>query len=420
MLDDEVGRYRKGTVYKVGLPTAPSLMLNPVFAELTQRQGEHDILSLEFNRVPYAWQEILKTGTPIVFSWFRGQRKSTWIGYVSLVSRETIAQNQQKLRVVCVGSSYYLKSKVSRVFKNKTVSEAVQTICKDFSLGYIGEPSPRRFEQLIIAGQSYWEWMHDYAAKIGYGFYVKNATVYFRPIDALLDAGIPSAPVFKYKNPLLGSGGDVPLGRSIDFFEAYKGDHIETGTLRNSKQVAGMNPITSAQYSAVGVPSKVGKSIKSIVSPTIFSDMNSAEVVHELASAKVAADGLAHNVRLNVPAKLIAQGDPRVAPYAVVNIQGTGRITDGYWVTKSVIHRFSINGEYSIQAELLTDGVGEDAVSPFRMPPNSRKDTVNLNEKLKLDSLGQKEVEPKLVTKVPQVSIYQQGVFELPALWSSK
>jgi hypothetical protein len=78
------------------------------------------------------------------------------------------------------------------------------------------------------------------------------------------------------------------------------------------------------------------------------------------------AQGAAHMARLSLPAKVKCQGDPRIKPYFLVYIDGTGNNTDGYWVAKEVKHLFHRIGEYQIEMTVVTDGIGVNNYDKFR------------------------------------------------------
>jgi hypothetical protein len=71
-------------------------------------------------------------------------------------------------------------------------------------------------------------------------------------------------------------------------------------------------------------------------------------------------------------------GDPRIVPFAPVRIDGTGVKTDGVWVVREAKHIIRSNGEYEIEALIVTDGTGANKVSSMRPAINREEGTINI------------------------------------------
>ena len=71
-------------------------------------------------------------------------------------------------------------------------------------------------------------------------------------------------------------------------------------------------------------------------------------------------------------------GDPRIVPFAPVRINGTGVKTDGVWVVREAKHIIRSNGEYEIEALIVTDGTGANKVSSMRPAINREEGTINI------------------------------------------
>jgi hypothetical protein len=159
------------------------------------------------------------------------------------------------------------------------------------------------------------------------------------------------------------------------------GENIEGyGPDRASKQIGGVNPVTGESFTARRSPSNTGRGVRESVSDTLFNDFNSDQVANSKTDAKNAAESSAHLARFNIPAKALGQGDPRVSPYKLIYVEGSGTQTDGFWIIKEVIHRLYFSGIYSVEMVVLTDGTKKNRKNPKR---NSEKQTtgfINLNQ----------------------------------------
>lgn len=414
-------KYRKSTSIKVQFPTVPSLKALPSTAELHQKAFEHDVLVMTYPRTSTSWVNLLKTGTPLTFTWNQHGMTTTWAGYVSHVTKDNSNQKLKEMKVYCIGASYVLKTRSTRTFKNKTVTEVAKTIAKDFGLKFVGEPSSRKFDQLSMTGESYWAFLQSLAKRIGYGFFMQNATMYMRPLDKLLNANTNTAPVFTFTD-VVSPGHREVLDRTIDSFKILKGDYIEQDEFLNTHKVtAGVDPMTGTTISSIGTPSRNGKAMRKTPASTLFTDY-STEVVHSKFLGSQAAKDLAQGSRMAIPARLFGQGDPRVSPYKVVFIEGTGPTSDGFWLVKEVVHKFGISGDYQTELHVVTDGVGSGPATAFRRAKGSRISTINLEEKIVRDlaSKGQKDSGFKLTKRAPTLSAGQQGFLQLGTFWVGK
>jgi phage protein D len=411
------GKSRRSASYSVSFPTIPSIKRTPTFVELIQKQNNHDVLVLRFLVSSPIWFANLKTGVPVKFTYKQGHLSKTWYGYVSFVSKAVVTSKIQMMEVYCVGSSFVFKEGTVRVFSKKTITEVVSEVCKEFGFNFIGEPHPRRFDQLVIAGHSYWEWINEHANKIGYGVYVEGTNLIFRPLDKLIDQTISEAPILSWT----GSGTSVSMEdvtKTLDYFKVLNGELIErSSNYRSIKHVGGVNPITSAITSFDSNPKYLGEKLRSNISDVYFSEFRSDQVAQDDVGSRTAAEGAAHLSRFNLPAYAQGKGDPRIKPYSLVYIKNTGSLTDGYWIVKEVTHRFVRSKQYEVDLSLITDGTGNTETSSFRQANPHVIGIVNAGHILNLDALTLAPNTTKLQQPAVLINEANQGFNRTPARW---
>jgi phage protein D len=339
---------------------------------------KHDVLVVQFPKPSELWFKKLKTGTPVKFSWKQGRVKSTFFGYVHSVTKKDVAGQRLKvMEISFIGSSFRLKDKSTTTFKNKTIPEVAKWIAQKHGLHFVGDSDSRRFHHLSISGQSYWEWLHVNAERIGFAMFVDGATLVFRSMDKLLNSTANNAPKFSMFDTAMQMGTQV-FDRTLDSLEVISGDYVETGkNNRTVKTVGGVNPVTSTPLVVTESPSTVGQNLRSGDSPVFFTEHQTDSVANNIIAAKDAAKGAAALARFTLPATAAGQGDPRVRPFLPILIEGTGTVTDGYWVVTSAHHMMHRGGEYQIVMELATDGVGENVANPFRSGDGATPGIVN-------------------------------------------
>lgn len=402
MSDISVTKFRKGTATAVLYPTLPTLDVQPRRADLYQKQYTHDILILEYPSESTLWFETLHTGVPIQFTWTQDTLTKYWVGYVSSVSKQNSPQRLNAMKVLCVGSSFPLKERTTRMFSNTTIPKAVQTIASEFGFNYIGLDNDQVFSQLTIPGQSYWDWIQEQAQRIGYGVIVDGMNFTFLPLDQIINLGIDSTAIFSLGNA--GSPFNTQfLDRTLDMFVVTSGDNIEdTTNFRTVKNTGGVDPVTGKVYTASKSPAEIGVPFRDGLSDVLFSEFRNDRVVNDLATAKAAATGAAQMARFNLPATVQGQGDPRVRPFSPVFISGTGNLTDGFWIVRESHHMFHQVGDYQLDLKIATDGVGDNVETPFRTSPKNNFSTVNLDQALKNNGV------PSLYFDIGSVFLYKK------------
>ena len=409
-------KLKRSAYYEVSFPTLPSIQKPPTFVELIQKQNNHDILILRFTISSDMWFETLKTGVPVKFTWRQQHLSKEWYGYVSFVSKIIATQKVNIMEVYCIGSSFVLKEGAVRVFANRTITDVVKQLASEFGLNFVGEKDNRIFEQLVIAGHSYWEWIIEYASKIGYGVYVEGTNLIFRPLDKLIDQTISQSPILDWANPHTTLETENE-GKTLEYFKVLNGEFIESDLQRSVKIVAGVDPFTSIETYSHGDPRTTGVNLRSNVSDVYFSEYRSDQVVHNDVDSESASKASANLVRFNLPAYARGKGDPRFKPYSTVYIQNTGLLTDGYWVIKEVRHHFSRNKLYEAHLSLMTDGTGSNETSTFRQAKPDLIGIVDVGQAVSLDALTFRTDTTKLYQSGTTVNQNGQGFNRTPARW---
>lgn len=412
---------RRGTSFALSFPTVPSFKATPQRVHLYQEPGKHDILQVIFPKTSSAWFRVLKTGTPVTFSWTQGRLTRTWSGYVNNVSTQNIGQRETPLEITCLGASFVLKQKSREVFKNKTIPEVAKLIAKKYGLHFDGVQHAKRFAHISLNGQSYWSWLQENAKRIGYVAYVDNAKLIFKPFDKEINSKLKNAALFNFTAGVLPINNMV-LDRTLDSLTVYNGDYNEgTEFNRSIKISGGIDPVTGKVLSAAGDPQKTGTKIRQTPKGVLFNEYNITQVVNDFSAVEMAAKGAAEMARFNVPAKATGQGDPKVRPYYPVKISGTGDLTDGTWIALKVHHMFHRVGDYQIEMGLATDGLGPDAPSAFRGSYLSGAGIIDIDELL-LASTTDTSGSVQTVLKSPGILFNEsnQGFVSNPILWKAK
>ena len=414
------GKWRRNTSYVLSYPTMPSMTLQPRRVEILQKPYHHDVLSMEFINSTEARFELLKTGIPVKFEWSQAGVSNTWYGYVSSVTKNSTAQLTNVTEVHCIGTSFALKDRATKVFTNTTIPAAVKSIVTSYGFNYVGIDNQLKFDHLSMAGHSYWEWIQEQAKRIGYGVVIRGMDFIFKPLDKMIDQNMTSVPVLSLFGNHIPTNSLV-LDRTLDSFRVISGEYIEDGSsLRANKSVSGVDPITNKVHGSTASPNKVGSNIRRQTSDVLFSEVRNDQVANSYSASQALSEGAAHNGRLNLPARVKCQGDPKIQPFAAVYLEGTGSTTDGYWVCKEVKHVFAYIGDYQIEMVVSSDGLGPNAVTTKRQGTDSIVGVVNLTEALANNGVNATAITATTVSLATKSAMHKesnQGFKRTPSLW---
>jgi hypothetical protein len=216
--------------------------------------------------------------------------------------------------------------------------------------------------------------------------------------------------------------------RTLDFFEVLNGENIEQGgELRAIKSVGGVNPITGRAFTSKKDPKTAGRAIRRNVSDTLFEETVQTQVANDSISAKQSAEGKAQLARLNLPANVRGQGDPRLKPWAPVKIVGTGEETDGVWVVNSVTHFLGSIGTYFVEMTVSTDGLGTSTLNNSaginKANYTATNGTIDIELALKKQNVRVSPATVRLSSKNGKNGVMvesRQGFKRTPALWKSR
>ena len=269
-----------------------------------------------------------------------------------------------------------------RIFRNKTIREVAAIIAAENGLSFIGDKVPNliRYPQLTITGESYWEWLQVHANEVGCVAFVSGTRLYFRRAQEVLDVGSSDIPVLQMWDtdiPLT----DVGYDRTLLSFKVMSGEYVErSANTRTAKISSGVNPKTGKEFVTKTTQKEVGKGLRKNVSDVLFEDPLTTSVAHSREMAQSKTAGAALLSQFSLPAKALAQGDPRMQPFYPVYVEGTNVLGDGYWMISEVVHKFVITGEYKAQLLLLTDGSGPNLTTLYRTATPSFVGKVNLKK----------------------------------------
>lgn len=355
-----------GNTFEVSYPDFPSFNRSPRFAVLRQQVNTHDTLELHYQNFSPMLAKAFKTGTPIKFRWSNDKAKGVFIGYTSDVTWPIAQKLDKSVVVTCIAASFSTKQSKPKIWKNKTASEIIVDIAKSFKLKPVVTQHNARFTQQSVSKGTYWNKITDLAATVGYAVKVIGAELHFHPVDKMINMSMTTIPVMAHLDPYTNPQSHFSA-QTLDAFESKQGDYVETNAVsRTSKIVFGVDPVSAKTFTHTSSPSKVGKNVRSKVNNPLFNSVQTNMVTGSKAIAQSLADAQAQLARLSIPGKGKGKGDPRISPWATIEIRGTGDVSDGYWIVTKAEHTIHFDGRYTMTFSCASDGTGGNKPSAFR------------------------------------------------------
>lgn len=410
---------RYGTNFEITFPAFPTFRQAPQWFRLTQEQGKQDVIEIAYGNFDNHFQKALKTGVMIKVKWNTKYAKNEWVGYVYNGDNTTQATAKRNVVLRGIGSSFVLKEGGTKIWKNKTASEIVQDICKQHKLKAVVDKSNVRFSMQSLVGLTKWEKIQELANRIGFHAHISGTTLYFQRIDKMIDQFSSEIPVLSHHDGTVNS--EVIFdAQTLDHFKAKLGDIFELGSYdKKDKTVNGIDPVTGKSHTYTAKPNQVGKQVKTNVVAALFQEVMTTVVAETKAMAKELAEGMAHLARFSMHGEGKGQGDPRIAPYRTIEINGTGIDTDGFWVVKRVEHFVTFDGRYYVDFTCMTDGLGKNKGGTFRKTQASVIPTRDCAYEM---ATGGKQAPstPTMRSRQPLVSQTRGGFNMTPDRWEGR
>jgi phage protein D len=407
---------RQGSGFAVSYPDFPGFTTVPQNFRLYQEAGKQDIIEITYPYSDSFYTKVLKTGVPLNVKWRNDTVSGEFFGYVYDSSPRTASGMNRRVIVRGIGASLGLKQGEAKIWTNKTVTEVIEEIAKKFKLKPNITPHPLRLSQITMTSHSYWEKIQELAKKIGYVTQVSGTDLYFHPIDNMINQFMTVVPILSFEEAETREYSG-PVSHTLDTFQPKVGDLSAGGSYsRKDKVIHGIDPLTAKPYTTTSSPNEVGKKLRSSTKESLFKEVLSSSVSASPAIAKMIAEANANLSGFSILAEGTGQGNPNIAPYRTVEINGTGNVTDGYWVIKKVDHFVTWDGRYSVEFTCMTDGTGRNKASAFRPLTASTVPVRNIAYELTTGA-SSKPTSTRISAPATMVNETQSGYKITPRRW---
>lgn len=296
-----------------------------------------------------AWAE--NAAVRLRYTWWDDDPED-WFGYVAS-SRVEGSESDDKygyavtvpIVYTLVGASMPMQTQASRAWTDTSPSYIARTLAHRYALEPHVEVSKIHFDQRMQT-QSDWAFLADLTSRIGYRLYLDRTELWFVDRATVMPSSDATVPTFTQRK--------LPAGRdTLRQFEATVGDTDPAGGLRSTWSTVGLSRTTGQLTAAAFQQRRLDSQGRQV-----------APVLHRQYTARPAnsyrdAVGILTSDTdwLWVHARAITDGDPRLQPGSVVDLQGSaiGSTNLGLWMVRAATHRIAVNFIYPQKSEYTTE-----------------------------------------------------------------
>ncbi|NIY68042.1 hypothetical protein SMALB_6120 [Streptomyces malaysiensis] len=307
-------------------------------AELVVMHTHNSALPSQQWRTPAgsAWPE--NTPVHIQYGWWADD-SADWYGYVAssrVLASEADPRYGYAVQIPVVytltGTSMPLQTRRNRTWRDTSPSAIARQIGKEYSLQPRVDVSRIRFAQTQAASD--WQFLCDVGAQVGYRIFVDGTTLWCVYRETVMPAADGTVPQFWQRK----APGAID---SLREFSAVVGDTDPAGGIRARYQAVAYNRtsrvLTPASYSQTRT--------------TPLGEQESAALTRQYAERPAASYTQAGRLLraasdwLWVEARAVTNGDPRLKPGSLVDLQGNGigESNLGLWMVRSAVHKITVN-----------------------------------------------------------------------------
>lgn len=280
-------------------------------------------------------------GTPVHlrYRWYADD-PGDFYGYVAS-SRVLASENDPRyagvtlipVEYTCVGATMPMQTHVNKCWQDATGSYMARTIARGANLLPWVETSTTHFDQRMQAASD-WKFLSELAGRCAYRLWADGTTLHFVKQSTFLPSSDGSVPVFwMRKAPGVVDG--------LRQFSAVLGDTDPDGGVRTELATTALNAQSGVMSRSTYTPPRTTRLGVSV--PAGLTSQYGALPAADYASAQQMLYAAA--TYLWVQARAVTNGDTRLKPGALVELQGDGlsETHQGTWMVKEAVHRISVD-----------------------------------------------------------------------------
>ena len=278
----------------------------------------------------------------------KGHESPLFSGQITAVEYDYSADNAVEVRVRGYDGLHPLRMRRPvRAHIQLTAAELARSLVADLGINVVNGSSGPIWQRLVQHKQTDLEFLADIAQRSGLYFHLDGTHLKFFTLE--------------------GIGPTVPLRLGESLLEA----HIEANAVPCTGTVIsiGWNPWRAIERQGRAAFSRCGRQIPTQMSAEAAGGSGECQLVDEIAQDDLQLESLAQaeldrRAASEVTFRGIAEGDPRLMPGAIIDVQGVARMLSGQYVVTSVTHTVD-------QRSGFVSEIGTAAPPPIPRPQGS-------------------------------------------------
>jgi len=339
-----------------------------VAVEVSYAEDKHDMAIITYAGFP-ASSITGYVGLPVYISLGNNSaNKKAFYGYVAYVdagaySRMGSVNNSliQEAKIVCMGTSYEMKTIGNTIYKNTTISKLVKTLAKKYNASYSVPNNDFVIPVISQQNQSDWELLVTEVNKFGYRVTATSSHInVYDPFSGYFH----NQPITELESPGRAAGKNRKPGSILEFKGTF-GDVTPYGNSHNydinTLDKRGKT-ITSSTSALAGT--RLGKKVKNRFTHSISTQSQSKAHLNQMTKG----------YKLNsfpYYAEVTVAGISTPVPGSLVLVKNYDSRFDGYWIVESVEH--SINTDHYITKLCIKTDSTIDVAGTFINEPQYKK-----------------------------------------------
>lgn len=336
---------------------------------IEEKENHHDIMTLDFSGfTPEVFTSYLERPVSVTIN-YPNMEERAFYGYVTFIEPVSVTNQGlvdgspfQVIRLYCMGSSYVMKSKVSKSWENVSLSDIALEIADKYDFTVSVPKDTYRFTRVVQTSESDWALLARLSKQLGYSVTSHGPHIHIWDSYKALRRNIS----YYTLNTLKGLNGDVtPDFGQIIMFEAQYGAITPEATrapdtihvLDRDGNILSISSSLSDETSGLGEP------VKSIFSNVLDNNADTYEMGHRLVSAAL-------RTGFSITAKVMITALPVLKPGSIVKIDKYESDFDGFWYVQEVEHQIT-KSEMVSYLKIATDSTPVQTLSPNVVRPYS-------------------------------------------------
>lgn len=357
------------TVAIDGVPV-DHMSIKRVTLEMTENL--HNLVILEFAGLnPQLIDQYIDRPLTVSIA-MRDRPTTSFFGYIayleplSVTNAGTVNNSPfQMTRAYCLGTSYAMKSKKSRVWENKTISEIAIELAETYKFSVSVPKDDYRIERLVQQSQSDWAFLAYVTDLWGYRLLMDGTHIHIWDPYKALNHRVSYSALYTVRG-LMGNPSPQP-GQIIKFdgkIGAVSPDGSRSYDTLHLLDKQGK--LLSVFNEDLGEESGLGTQINSQFSNVLSINADTYEMGVKIVEASL-------RKKFPMTASVEVVGDPGITPGGIVNIKEYNAQFDGFWYVTSVKHEIAQTAmvSYLRIAKDSLDGAtpSPNVASPYVTPP---------------------------------------------------